>query len=146
MREGGILEQDVDRLSGEPACLDAGPTASKKKENVPGVFYRLPRLVNRASSVSSSFPSGPRLGGTPLLRQGRQWLAGECKVKQRPHLFPGSSSFLTRRISTPAPLSGRRCLPSWRRLPSLSGISSWNVSGAESDERRSKGNRWEGVH
>ena len=27
-REGGILEQDVDRPSGEPACLDAGPTAS----------------------------------------------------------------------------------------------------------------------
>ena len=26
--EGGILEQDVDRPSGEPACLDAGPTAS----------------------------------------------------------------------------------------------------------------------
>jgi len=28
-REGGILEQDVDRLSGEPACLDAGPSASR---------------------------------------------------------------------------------------------------------------------
>ena len=28
-REGGILEQDVDRLSGEPACLDAGPTVSR---------------------------------------------------------------------------------------------------------------------
>jgi len=28
-REGGILEQDVDRLSGEPACLDAGPIASR---------------------------------------------------------------------------------------------------------------------
>jgi len=28
-REGGILEQNVDRLSGEPACLDAGPTASR---------------------------------------------------------------------------------------------------------------------
>jgi len=30
--EGGILEQDVDRLSGEPACLDAGPTASRLVE------------------------------------------------------------------------------------------------------------------
>ena len=28
-REGGILEQDVDRLSGEPACPDAGPSASR---------------------------------------------------------------------------------------------------------------------
>ena len=56
-----------------------------KKENVPGVFYRLLRLVNRATSVSSSFPSGPRLGGSPLLRQGRRWLAGDCAVKTRPH-------------------------------------------------------------
>jgi hypothetical protein len=46
------------------------------------------RLVNRAPSVSSSFPSGSRLGGAPLLQQGRQWLAGECEVKQRSHLFP----------------------------------------------------------
>ena len=38
-----------------------------KKENVPGVFYRFPRLVNRAASVSSSFSSGPRLGGSLLL-------------------------------------------------------------------------------
>ena len=28
-RKGGILEQDVDRLSGEPACLDDGPSASR---------------------------------------------------------------------------------------------------------------------
>jgi hypothetical protein len=28
-REGGILEQNVDRPSGEPACLDAGPTVSR---------------------------------------------------------------------------------------------------------------------
>ena len=58
-----------------------------KKENVPGIFYRLPRLVNRAASVSSSFPSGPRLGGSPLLRQGRQWPAGACKVTHDPRLF-----------------------------------------------------------
>ena len=28
-REGGYLKQYVDRLSGEPACLDAVPTASR---------------------------------------------------------------------------------------------------------------------
>jgi len=28
-RKGGILEQDVDRPSGEPACLDAAPAASR---------------------------------------------------------------------------------------------------------------------
>ena len=28
-RRGGILEQDVDRLSGEPARLHTGPTASR---------------------------------------------------------------------------------------------------------------------
>ena len=44
-----------------------------------------PRSFDRGASVSSSFPSGPRLGGSPLLRQGRQWPAGKCKVKQRPH-------------------------------------------------------------
>ena len=44
-------------------------------------------MVNRAASVSSSFPSAPRLDGFPLLRQGRRWLAGRCEVKQRPHLL-----------------------------------------------------------
>ena len=42
-REGGILEEYVDRPIGEPACLDAGLTASRR------VVAANPRLQQKRS-------------------------------------------------------------------------------------------------
>lgn len=55
-----------------------------KKENVPGVFYRLPRLANRAASVSSSFPSEPRLGGSRSVSKVADGRQGRAKSSNDP--------------------------------------------------------------